>query len=94
MASDFSVFHRVDYPELLPAQVFIDRAIRLGAYAGALAARLTREEQQGGVTPSAPAPGAPAGARRDGSQNRTVNSTAAALATDPGLGGMIEVSKG
>ena len=59
--SDFSVFHRIDAPEALPAARFFQLVVRLPAYRGALAVTLDhRNAQQATQTTTAPASSAPA----------------------------------
>ena len=53
IASDLSVLHRVDDASELEAAVFFDLALRLPAYAGALAARVRTEIQGDTSAPAA-----------------------------------------
>lgn len=45
IASDLSVFHRVDDPMTLDGPLYFQRALRLGAYAGVIQARALEQEQ-------------------------------------------------
>lgn len=79
----------------MPAQRFIDFALRLPAYKGVLRALIEAEryEAENESSPSSnwETP-APRGAGRDGlNRNRTVPSDAHTLLTDPALAGFIEV---
>lgn len=62
IASDLSVFHRIDDASEMEAAVFFMLAARLPAYDGAFAAALARDLQdaQPGTATPAPAPAAPA----------------------------------
>jgi len=46
IASDFSVFHRVDDVSAMPARRFFSLAVRLVAYKGVLRARIEAEMQK------------------------------------------------
>lgn len=43
IASDLAVFHRIDDPDTLSIPVFLSKAVRLGAYDGALKARFATQ---------------------------------------------------
>ena len=45
--SDFSAIHRISDPTALPPQRFIDFAVRLGSYPGAVQAALRAPEEDG-----------------------------------------------
>lgn len=84
IASDLSVFHRVDDMWALPAPRFFSLVYRLPFYAGVLQARYIAEKQEqdekGAATPlAAPAP------TRSGSSVREVEATPQALMSDPAL---------
>lgn len=66
--SDLSAFHRIDEPRDLPAQRFIDLAVRLPAYRGIVRARIEAEEAEKVQTDqtSGPAPST----RHAGAQRR------------------------
>lgn len=94
--SDFSVFHRVDDALAMPAQRFINLALRLPMYRGALRETVTgimAEDSELGTTSPRTSNTPPASSRGRDGQTRTVDSSSATLATDPGLGGMIEVRR-
>lgn len=86
--SDMSVFHRVDDVRSLPAQLLVDRAVRLGAYRGMMRDRITAEQYEAQETPSSSV-----GSTKHDNTRRTVSSDAGTLATDPGLGGMFETRR-
>lgn len=46
VASDLSVFHRIDDPAELAAPKYFELAFRLGAYAGVIAARIEAEREE------------------------------------------------
>lgn len=46
IASDLAVFFRVDDPADLPAPLYFARAMRLGAYAGVMQARLHKLQEE------------------------------------------------
>jgi hypothetical protein len=50
IASDLSVFHRIDDPMSVPGPLYFSFAIRLAAYAGVIAARAEklRQDREGG----------------------------------------------
>jgi hypothetical protein len=80
VVSDFSVLHRVDDPEALHPYRFVDLAMRLMAYQGAV--RFGVQEEANTDDASAPA-------ALD--QDRTVDSEYAAA--DPILGQFVEVTR-
>lgn len=45
IASDLSVFHRVDDPMTLDGPTYFERAVRLSAYSGVLAARAAQAQE-------------------------------------------------
>ncbi len=53
IASDMSVFHRIDDADAMPAPLYFERAERLPAYQGVMRARLSSEAQEAGGTPAA-----------------------------------------
>jgi hypothetical protein len=60
IASDLSVFHRIDDPDTLSIPVFLSKVVRLGAYGGALKARLAATQTAGTASPAnVPAVGTP-----------------------------------
>lgn len=58
IASDLAVFHRVDDPDTLTIPVFQSKALRLGAYDGALKVRLGVATQTAGTASPAHVPAA------------------------------------
>jgi hypothetical protein len=52
IASDLAVFHRVDDPNTLAIPLFVAKAVRLGAYGGALKARLSTTQTAGTASPA------------------------------------------
>lgn len=86
------MFARIDDWRDMSAQRFIDSAMQMGAFTGAVQARQYAEQQeteQQTVNYTSPAPGKGASPGMGG--QRTVPSDAATLATDPGLGGAFDV---
>jgi hypothetical protein len=93
-----SAFHRVDDLRAMPARRLIDFALRLGAYKGIIRTLIEASQRDGNAEVAASAT-APAAARRpttggDIRQNRTVDSDAHTLLTDPAFAGMFEPMKG
>ena len=82
MESDLSAFHRIDDLEAVHPQRLIDLVVRLGFYPGVVQARLRAEAAAEGDSARV----------LDLSADRTVDSSAASLAADPILGGLIEIA--
>ena len=87
-----SAFHRVDDVRAMPARRFINFTLRLAAYKGIIRALAEADaHESGGHAQTAPTPARSGGDIRS---NRTVESDATTLRTDPALAGMIEVKGG
>lgn len=92
LASDFSVFHRIDDITSLPGPVFYRMAARLFAYQGVMQARQMAARQDEGDAP-APAPQqgpAPRQMGRDSAGRDVIPATRAAVQSHPELAGIIE----
>lgn len=90
IASDLSVFHRIDDWTKMRAADYFDKAERLGAYAGVIQARATIEQEQHSKT--TPATGASpryqAPAQTGGTT--TVEGTRGAIETNVSTAGLID----
>lgn len=89
--SDMSVFHRIDDPRAMPAQRFIDLAMRLPAYTGVMRRLLEREviEEQDEPMSNAPRPQGQGGEARHVSSDNLDT-----LAADPAFAGELEIVRG
>lgn len=88
IASDMSVFHRVDDITAMPARRFFKLVVRLSAYEGMMRVRAIEADQESQPAPSSQPQGnwpAPAAS----GQRREVPATKAALQNDPVFGGLI-----
>lgn len=91
--SDMSVFHRIDDARAMPAQRFIDLALRLPAYSGVMRRRLEKlamdEDEENGTAPSSTR-----GQGVNGENRYVPSDNLDTLANDPDFAGSIEIVKG
>ena len=88
-----SAFHRIDDVRAMPAQRFINFALRLVAYKGiirALAEAEQHEQSQSGTSRATASTTRRPAMGGDIRQNREVASDATTLMTDPAFAGMFE----
>ena len=82
IASDLSVFHRIDSPHELAGPAYFKLAMRLYCYAGVMQQRVIAEQQDDGPT------GRPDGSARPSGGGEWNPGTKATLQADPALKGL------
>lgn len=90
LASDFSVFHRIDDITTLPGPVFYRMAWRLPHYQGVMASRQMAAQQDGDEAPAPRRQGpAPQRDQQDSGGRDIVPATKEAIQSHPELAGII-----
>lgn len=92
IASDLSVFHRVDDPEEMPAPLYFDRAERLAHYRGVIRdyALAESEGRTSTTSTTTPATGSRPQAAQPAGGTTTVEASRGAIETNPALAGLFD----